>query len=64
MKAVNNAISQQCLRPDNNQLDTLFPGYCDQSFYVTRAYIQVMGNLSRAGITWSGINLLNFRAPG
>jgi len=64
LKVVNNAISERCLWPDNDQFNTLLPGYSSQRLYITRTNIQVTGNLSRAGIAWGDINLLNFGALG
>ncbi len=61
---VNNAISQRHLRPDNYQFNTFFLGYFSQSFYIFGANIQIMGNLSRTGITRSDINLFSFGALG
>jgi len=64
LKVVNNALSQRRLRSDNDQLNPLFFGCFSQPLYIGRAYIQVMGDLSRAGITRSSINLLNLGALG
>ncbi len=61
---VNNTFSQRVIRPDNYQFNTLFLGYLSQSLNIARANIQVMGNLSRAGIARSDKNLLNFRTLG
>ena len=61
---VNDAISQWYLRPDNYQFNPLFLGYLSQPLYIIRANIQVMGNLSCAGIAWGCVNLLSFRALG
>jgi hypothetical protein len=64
LKVVNNALSQRRLRSDHDQLDSLLPGYFSQRLYISRFNIQIKGDLSRAGIARSGINLLSFRALG
>ena len=64
LKMVDNTISQRCLRPDNDQFNALFLSNFTQPIYVVGANIQVPGNLSRAGITRSGINLFCFGALG
>ena len=64
MKVVNNAISQRRLWSNNDKLNSLFLGCFSQRLYISRFNIQIMGDLSRAGITRSGINLLNLRTLG
>jgi hypothetical protein len=64
LKAVNDALSQRCLWPNDYQLDTLFLSYFSQLFYITLVNIKVVGNLGRASITRSDINFLGFRALG
>jgi len=64
LKAVNNTISQRCLRANDDKVNALFPCYFNQPFYIAGADIQVPGKLNRAGITRSGINLFNLGALG
>jgi hypothetical protein len=61
---VGNALRQRRLRTDNGEVNLLFLGYFNQPLYISRVYIQVLSNLSCAGIARSDVNLFYFRALG
>jgi hypothetical protein len=63
-EVVNNALSQGRLRPNNGEVNSLFPGYFSQRLYICRAKSKVMGNLSRASIARSGVDFFYFGALG
>jgi len=63
-KAVDNALGQRPLRPDDDQFNALLLSYFSQRLDVSRLDIQVDGDLSRAGVARSGINLFNLGALG
>jgi hypothetical protein len=64
LEAVNDAISQRCLGPDDDEVNLLVLGCRYQRLNIGRADIEVLGSLSRAGITRSNVYFLNFRALG
>ena len=63
-EVVDNAISQRRLRSNDSKVDSLFLGYFSQRLYIGGLDINILGNLSRAGVTRSDINLFNFGALG
>jgi len=61
---VSNALSQRRLRPDNGEVNSLFLGCPEQPLNLSRVNIKVMGNLSRAGVARSSVNLFDPFALG
>jgi hypothetical protein len=61
---VNNAFSQGRFRTNNGKVNLEVSGCLEQCLNIVGTYIKVMGNLSRAGIARSDINLLNLGALG
>jgi hypothetical protein len=63
-KLVGNTLRQRRLRTDNGKVNLTVFGYPDQRLNIGRVDINVMGKLSRAGVTRSDKNLLDLAALG
>ncbi len=57
LKMVYDAGGQRSFRPDDGQVNSIFPTEFSQPFDIIGLNVQVLGNFSRAGITRGGINL-------
>ena len=64
LEVVNNALSQWCLRPNDHQLNASFLRCSSQRLNISGVNIQVMGDLSRTGITRSDIAFFNLGTLG
>jgi hypothetical protein len=63
-EVVNNALSQRRLRPNNGEVNLEVSGCLEQCLNIGGTYIQVLSNLSRAGVARSDINLFDLAALG
>jgi hypothetical protein len=63
-KLVGNALSQRRLRTDNGEVNPIFFGCPDQPLNISRADINVPGELSRAGIARSDVYFFDPTALG
>jgi hypothetical protein len=61
---VGDALRQRRFGTDNGEVNPLFLGYFSQPLNISRLYIQVLGNLSRAGVARSNVDFFRFRALG
>lgn len=61
---VSNALRQGRFRTDNGEVNLIFFGCPDQRLYISRANIQILGNLSRAGVPWSSVYFFDLAALG
>jgi hypothetical protein len=61
---VSNALRQRRFGTDNGEVNPLFLGYFGQPLNISGLYIQVLGNLSRAGVARSDIDFFCFGALG
>jgi len=61
---VGDAISQWCLWAHDSKVNPLFLSYLDQRLNISWANVEILGNLSRAGVARGGVNFINFGALG
>jgi hypothetical protein len=63
-KLVDDALRQGRLGTDNGEVDPVFLSCFSQPVYIGGLDFKVMGNLSRAGVARSDVNILYLRALG